>query len=71
MTWSHVTVFPRLAPHTFTSNSDWSIVLFTSVVIGQSNYGLVLRHSNENCSNGNSNDTGNGNDKGNGKGKQQ
>ena len=37
-------VFPRLAPvacsglHEFASSSDWFIMLFTCVVIGQSNY---------------------------------
>ena len=30
-------VFQRLAP-VFASNSDWLVVLFTSVAIGQSNY---------------------------------
>ena len=35
------TRFPALAwrqLHVFASNSDWLVVLFTSVVIGQSNY---------------------------------
>ena len=32
-------VFPRLAPvNVFASNSDWFIVLFTSVVVDRSNY---------------------------------
>ena len=32
--------------HAFASSSDWSIVLFTFLVIGRSNnFGLVLRHS--------------------------
>ena len=31
--------FPRFTPlHVFDSNSDWFIVLFSSAVIGQSNY---------------------------------
>ena len=35
--------------HVFTSGFDWFIVLFASVVIGQSSYsGLVLRRSNKN-----------------------
>ena len=48
-------VFPRLAPvYVFASNSDWFIVLFASVVIGQSNcfqLVLVLRHSIEHLCN--------------------
>ena len=32
-------VFPRLAPvPVFATSSDWLIVLFTSIVIGQSDY---------------------------------
>ena len=42
--------------HVFASSSDWFIVLFRSVVIGQSNYfGLVLRlHTELKTSNGRS-----------------
>ena len=38
--------------HVHASSSDWFIVLFASVVIGQSNYfSLILRHTTEDCSN--------------------
>ena len=50
---SHVfsRAWPRL--HVFALNSDWFIVLFARVVIGQSNFsGLVLRQSIENRSKG-------------------
>ena len=37
--WEALPVFPRLAQlHVFALNSDWFIVLLTSVAIGQSNY---------------------------------
>ena len=44
---SHAGIFPRLTPLTallvFVSSSDWFIVVFMSVVIGQTkNSGLVL-----------------------------
>ena len=38
MTWSHVFSRAWRRLHAFASNSDWFIALFTSVVIGQSNY---------------------------------
>ena len=38
MTWSHAFSRAWRRLHAFTSNSDWSIVLFTCVLIGQSNY---------------------------------
>ena len=46
-------VSPRLVLHVFASSSNWFIGLSVSVVIGQSDYlVLVLRHSIENLSNG-------------------
>ena len=38
MKWSHAFSRAWRKLHAFVSNSDWSIALFTSVVIGQSNY---------------------------------
>ena len=44
-------VFPRLPRRVLASNSDWFIALFTSVLIGQSNYfDFGLRHSIKNRS---------------------
>ena len=54
MTWSHAFSRAWRRLHVFASRSDWSIVLFTFLLIGLSNYfGLVLRHSIENRSNTN------------------
>ena len=50
--WSHASGAYWRRLHTFASDSDWLVVLFTSVVIGQSKITLVLvlRYSIENHS---------------------
>ena len=49
----HAFSLARRQLHVFASNSDWLVVLFTSVAIGQSNYfGSGFQHSIGNRSNG-------------------
>ena len=52
MFWPHAFSCAWRQLHVFASNSDWLVVLFTSVAIGQSNYfGFGFTTLNKNCSN--------------------